>query len=267
MSLPAQHASDCIKRADMLLQENEFGRAMRALMATPNFSVDEGNDEVVRALFPPGPAAPPQSLKDLESIPPRISAADVERVLKRKSKRTTAGPSRVSYAIFKKSVAKDPLWSQAIAVISQAYLDGWFGSGANVPNLSATILTLLQKEAMSQSNATPRPLGVGECLFGVPRSIAASDSMRRIAPDHKDEYGLGIPDGTAKLFARVLQSQSANPDMVILKIDCSNAFNTIHRMAILEGIRRWAPELLSAFYVTYGKPTAANASHSRTAEG
>ena len=46
-----------------------------------------------------------------------------------------------------------------------------------------------------------------------------------------------------------------SPDTIILKIDCSNAFNTIHRTAILEGIRRWALELLSAFYVTYGRPS------------
>ena len=65
---PAQHASNCIQRAGTLLQENEFGRAMRALTATPNLSVDDGNDEVVRGLFPPGPATPPQSLRDLESI-------------------------------------------------------------------------------------------------------------------------------------------------------------------------------------------------------
>jgi len=100
-----------------------------------------------------------------------------------------------------------------------------------------------------------RPIAIGTSwyrLIGKSALNILGDSVgRKLAPL---QFAVGIPDGIS-IAAMILQHHRTNDENAILSIDLSNAFNSIRRTRILEGLRQYAPQLLPFFKWSYSGRT------------
>ena len=108
---------------------------------------------------------------------------------------------------------------------------------------------------------TYRPIGVGETIFRLlGRTVLAKigkDIGKKIAPH---QLAVGIPGGVeiaasiAGMLEAINESQPAeDPPFAMLSIDIRNAFNSIRRSYVLQGLRNYCPSLIPFFSVVYGE--------------
>ena len=250
----AEHANQCVERAGRELNAGHIGRANRQLLANPRFIPTESNEAMVRSLFPAG-EDPTPSADDGTALGPLLSVADVVQRIRSRSVRTAPGPAGINVRTLKELVSGgDDGWPELLTAFLQAYADGWFHACPQLLELiSTTDLTLIQKEATPTPNAKPRPIGVGDVLFNIPRAIIASHGLRALASDSSPDFGFAPSDGPGRLAACVMRSLSEG--RAIILVDCANAFNSIYRNAVAAGVRRHYPPALRAFCAKYGRPS------------
>jgi hypothetical protein len=92
------HIDKSIRKAQTELRAGYLSRANRALFASPPFVVTPENEPLVRGLFPPEPALPAAPIRSHTSTPRRLETKDVLGLIRKKSRRTGAGPSGTSIA-------------------------------------------------------------------------------------------------------------------------------------------------------------------------
>ncbi|CEM31462.1 unnamed protein product [Vitrella brassicaformis CCMP3155] len=71
------------------------------------------------------------------------------------------------------------------------------------------------------------------------------------------QYAVGVASGSKKLIAAVrtfLSAGESDKQRVLLSLDAKNAFNSMSRQAILEGVDRLIPDLTQYFLQWYGEP-------------
>ena len=115
---------------------------------------------------------------------------------------------------------------------------------------------LLSRAVLIPKNggAKYRPLGIGECWyrFGcrvIMRVVAHSVGLK-LAPL---QLGCGVASGCAIGAAQAICALQAAPETaVLIKTDFTNAFNSIPRRAIYEGLAKYCPGLLRWFRWAYG---------------
>ena len=105
-----------------------------------------------------------------------------------------------------------------------------------------------------------RPLAIGTAWYrfiGKAALAMLGDSVgRQLAPC---QLAVGIPDGIS-IGALLLQHVREDPDNAILSLDISNAFNSLRRNRILEGLRQYAPSLIPFYKWSYSLPTQVRSS-------
>ena len=103
-----------------------------------------------------------------------------------------------------------------------------------------------------------RPIAMGETIRRwVTRAIVQQKSDELEAALAPCQYAVGVASGSEKLIAAVrtfLSAGEADERRVLLSLDAKNAFNTMSRQAILEGVNRLFPDLTQYFLQWYGEP-------------
>ena len=120
---------------------------------------------------------------------------------------------------------------------------------------------VLQSEWQPQKKTWKfRPLAIGTSWYrfiGKAALALIGDSVgRQLAPC---QLAVGISDGIS-IGAQLLQHVREDPDNAILSLDISNAFNSIRRNRILEGLRKYAPSLIPFYKWSYSSPTQVRSS-------
>jgi hypothetical protein len=221
---------------------------MRTLLRDDPYVVDsEERESQVRTLFPPGPGLPAPSFADTAHAPPRFTDAQVNRLIKSKDALSAPGPSGQGYKALKALRKRSPAWVTALRIITQAIADGWFiGTVAEEP-IAACSLTLLRKP----TGTKPRPIGIGEVIVNLGRSVAASALLRELAHRFPDDFGLATSCGTEAAVARIRDVLGTNSRHIAILLDVSNAFGSVLRSAILEGARRYCPAAIPLLRSVY----------------
>jgi len=133
-----------------------------------------------------------------------------------------------------------------------------FGLAGSLPlhklwNVSKMILIPEWKAASSHWKY--RPIAIGASwyrLLGKSALYVIGDSVgRKLNPL---QFAVGIPDGIS-IAASLLQNFRNDDENAILSIDLSNAFNSIRRSKIYEGLKQFAPQLLPFFKWSYAEQT------------
>ena len=100
-----------------------------------------------------------------------------------------------------------------------------------------------------------RPIAIGTSWYrfiGKAALTMLGDSVgRQLAPC---QLAVGIPDGIS-IGALLLQHVRNDPENAILSLDISNAFNSLRRNRILEGLHQYAPSLVPFYKWSYATPT------------
>jgi hypothetical protein len=147
------------------------------------------------------------------------------------------------------------------AVLLIAFITHAIAGRMPFTSLWNTSRMVLLSEWQPQKNAWKfRPLAIGTAWYrfiGKAALAMLGDSVgRQLAPC---QLAVGISDGIS-IGALLLQYVRQNPENAILSLDISNAFNSIRRNRILEGLRQYAPSLIPFYKWSYSNPTQVRSS-------
>jgi hypothetical protein len=102
-------------------------------------------------------------------------------------------------------------------------------------------------------NGGLRPLCIGQAFYRMFARIAARAVRSLVVPSLSPmQLGTGVAGG-CEIASRMGQlALQSSQDMVIISIDCKNAFGSIHRKNLFDGIASTAPGLLKWLNWAYG---------------
>ena len=102
-----------------------------------------------------------------------------------------------------------------------------------------------------------RPIAIGFTLRRLTSKIANSFGVTRLAKYfHPRPLGVGTPGGCEAAIHAARRFLEAMPEgKVMVKLDFTNAFNSIHRMDMLQATRERLPELYSYVFSAYSLPS------------
>ena len=102
-----------------------------------------------------------------------------------------------------------------------------------------------------------RPIAIGDVF----RRLAAKLAVHKLQPRvsrylSPSQLGCGVPGGIEVAVHSARYSlMNAKEDSVFIKLDISNAFNTIDRRHVANCLKEVAPEMLPFFQLSYSKPS------------
>ena len=153
-------------------------------------------------------------------------------------------PQHLKDALLARSCDANGLFVVALTSLVNLILAG------NVPSSIQPILFGAAVTAFNKKEGGVRPIAVGETV----RRLSAKCATRAVKGRFSDAFspiqiGFGVPGG-AEAAAHASRGfvEKANPGDVMLKLDFSNAFNTMRRDHVAQCIREEVPELLPFFY-------------------
>ena len=139
-------------------------------------------------------------------------------------------------------------WLSGMAALATAI------TSAKVPAWYTTIISSTRLVGLSKPGQPNkrRPIGIGSTWLKVIDNailISLDDKIRSVLEPF--QYGLAKA-GPESLVQKINTTLAENKSWVVLKLDVTNAFNTIHRKVIFEQVRDLFPELLPYINMLYG---------------
>ena len=227
------------------------GAVRKARQAIASHGVLQLTDDIVhrlKLLYPVGPATLGMVDQSDSRLAPTIVLTDVDRFIASRSTATGGGLSGWCYDDWKKYMANATDNGKAALVnVLSDIVAGRIREADDV-----AMLMPLRGIAIAKPDGSPRPVGVGESLVQMAAGILAAlyrDQFRILIGNA--EFGVGARGGTEALAHAVRAFAQAG--MVIVKIDITNAFNTVHREAVLRAVRQ-IPGLAPFVFWRYRQP-------------
>ena len=200
---------------------------------------------------------------DLER-PLQVTTSDVASSITNLSIDRASGFSGWSNRLLKKLyLGSEPTHQQLIAEnyasIFNAILQG--RTSDHIRSYLTDVRLCLIPKSDNPLHPTYRPIGVGETIFRLlGRTILAKVGKTiggQIAPL---QLAVGIPGGVeiaaslAGMLDAINDSQPTDDSsFAMMSIDIRNAFNSIRRSHVLQGLRSYCPSLIPFFHLVYGK--------------
>ncbi|CAK9023307.1 Retrotransposable element SLACS 132 kDa protein (ORF2) [Includes: Reverse transcriptase] [Durusdinium trenchii] len=186
---------------------------------------------------------------------PEIAPELVSRFLRAFPKETAPGPWGLRIVYLKEACVaggSEALMTQLTAVVSLL-------SQGRAPAFVASVLAGAGLVALPKPNGGVRPIAVGEIL----RRLAGKYLMSLVREDAQSYFwpaqvGVAVPGGAEKAIhtVRAWRRRHWNsPHKVALKLDFSNAFNTVSRAAVLSAVSEHFPSLSRWATWCYQRPT------------
>jgi hypothetical protein len=222
------------------LSVNETAEAMRKL--NPKATV---RDDLNRNVAGDGAAeAERQATIDM-----KISKADLKLVIKRLETRSSHGSTGWTFKLIKSlcgNRSTNDLFNQLLVLFNRM-LKG------EISEEAAEILGFCRGTLIGKPDGTHRPICISCAvyrLFGKVASDALSRTVgEKLAPV---QLALGIRNG-CEIGARNANLVYHSDGRSLVKYDVKNAFNTIPREVVLDGLKRYCPELVKWFKLFYGR--------------
>ena len=247
-------AMNTTDRLQSLLEEQE-------VLPPATLTTDQAR-EILRSLNPraneldvlPDPSLDPPIEAPIVITPERIRAS-----LMSASSDSTSGVSGWTYAAMKSIVSwqermkRPPHFVNFLSYLATEMLAGTLLSSIRV------LMALNRAAILGKLDGGHRPLGIGDATGRVIcRAICHSQSEqlgKKLAPI---QLAVGVPGG-CEIAARIAQLQFDRRDddhQAFLTVDARNAFNSIRRRPIYEGLVTYCPSLIPLFRWLYGSPSA-----------
>lgn len=229
------------RRAKALIMVGEVSRAMKALRSGASLEAD---DETLAKLEALHPQATLPNWTPVPSTRPRftVTAQEVVIAAKRLPKGAAAGPSALSFEHLKATIVRPGSQdcAQEWANFIQAYANGELRFGELGLNawLSAKLI------ALDKGAGAVRPIAIGECVLRLVHSVIA----RKVSSELGDilrpvQMAIGTKNGTEAMIHSTRSYFQRYTHSAMLLTDVKNAFNTINRQAIIDGVDKYCPVL------------------------
>ena len=239
---PARTGSCLAARIHQLLRVGAVSRAARGITDQAAVAPDDAVHAALQALHPD---EPPPDLP-LQATPAAVLRREhLDAVMQRLPRGKAAGPSGWTYEHIRAVVSASDASAAAVQAFLNLLLSGAF---PHCPELLAARLIPLRKP-----NGGVRPIAIGEVWFrlaGICAMEACPGASRMLAPL---QLGVGVAGGAQCMGHAVAHALRTDPSAVALKVDWENAFNTVHRSAVLRAVANRAPSLLPFAAWSYGQ--------------
>lgn len=232
---------DPVKRAEKLVKRGKLGQAGRALAAQGKVALySEGVGSSLKSLHPVGELHPFGSTTGPSTgTPPEKDL--ISSCLRAFNKETSPGPSGWTVPLLQ-IVAQDPIVLTFLHSLTTSIVGGY---APGVQMLCTSRITpLLKKEEMGVAGGI-RPIAVGELIYrlalkAIVRKMVKREMMART------QFGVNTKGGVepvVRLIDRAVKGELGVEYRYVTSLDFKNAFNTLHRKMIVDGLRKHAPGL------------------------
>ncbi len=229
------------------------GKAKQAMLAQEPFDISTTiGEQRLRATYPQRTEAVHRPIGDEHRQPLQVTASEVCKFIKSRSPTTAGGKSGMAYALFQRLLKKaTPEMVQTLTDFIQRIINGKLTVGV------ATRLNELRGVAFKKPDSDkPRPIGIGEAFLQVASGLAASKLSEKVAGILGPTcVGVGIPDGPSVAAQSVRLALEKNPSWGVLKLDVTNAFNSVDRQAVLDVVAEKLPEIFEYAWSRYALPS------------
>ena len=249
-------------RLKYLLRHNCAGKATRLLEAyadkvqAADLSVEETRERT-RALFPPAQARL-DALPDADPVAalPHVSVESIQASFQSLPRQSANGMSSWTYDLIRQlGVDNTDLCRSMQAFLLEVFVKGKAGD----PRL----WTRSRGVVLQKPDGGLRPIAVGEAWTRFFARILASSFSGQLGSAFAPlQWGIGIPGGSeiaahiCSLFNAAMEEENeatvGRELLCIQQVDFENAFNSVGRRAIFDGLSEAAPGLTTYFRWSYG---------------
>ena len=251
-------------RVLQLIEEGQYSKAAKALVSEGVFQLDESVLAQLAEKHPQGTsyvpteAALPQAHSECRECLP-FDAASVLAAIRSFPRGTAPGASglRAQHlvdALESPSLAEDCQVVAVLAKVCSSLATGDVASDLAPWMAGAPIFPLKKKDKGI------RPIAVGEVMRRLVGKLwlGSSKIKEKYEPFLKDvgQLGVRVKNGADRIIMalRHWTNKPENLRHIVLKIDFSNAFNSVSRKAVAEAISKCCPALLPWFEFCYAEP-------------
>jgi len=234
-STPADDAR--FRAAKRLISKLVPSRAIKALLRQPLADIrDPTVQATLRSLHPPRkPGNDPEPLFDPDDAPEPIciTPQDIERMIKSFPRNSAPGPSGWTFEMIRDACANDELNKALFARLFTRIANGDIPAALTPYLLVAELIPACKAQGKGV-----RPIAIGEAFY---RAVC-SHVVALVAPAVSKQLlplqlGVAVKAGAEVAVHRV--QALLEQGLSTLKVDCTNAFNSIHRRAIFESARNF----------------------------
>ena len=243
-----------VERAEKLVREGQFSKALQALMSAPSKLKDAATRMALELLHPKRHQGP----RPVQGPAGPYTAITVEEALKAlRSFRTGSSPGALQIRIefIREAADADPsggFLKNFVAMLNVLQ------RGAAPPCIRASFAGAALS-ALEKKDGGTRPIAAGESLRRVIGKVLCARVKGKAATFFAPlQFGVACSHGTERIVHRARrfwESCGDRNDVCMVKWDFRNAFNSIARSEILALVAREFPELSTWVWWTYGEST------------
>ena len=236
---------------EAFVQDSLMGKAVGRVCQVASLAVGQVAYEALGTLFPRDGQlpAPPPTLGPLAPELRERLLAEAHKQLKRWPARAAAGQSGSRFEHWG-AVTLDTVSWEATAQVVVMFALGECSQDFLRAHLGARVF------ALRKPNGKLRPVACGSVLRRLAARAACAafrEDIRRGCGER--QYAVGRRAGCEQVHKAVSALACAAPQDVVLKFDCSNAFNTMPRQLIADAVLASAPGLAHIVFAWLSQPT------------
>ena len=254
---PADEMATMSRRVASKLADCDTRGALRALTSDDSFAPP--TDDIIKRLHEKHPE-PPADLRDLptpddDAVPLVATEAEVMKAIKSFPPSSSAGldgirPAHLRSLLSKHTAEAGTRLLTALTALTNVALSGRLPDCATPAFFGASLIALRKKDGGL------RPIAVGSVYRRIAAKIAATAVSGRIGAELRPvQLGVATRNGceaavhAVRTYAQ--ECQATDGSRVLVKLDVSNAFNSVRRDAMLETVRARAPAIYPLVWQGY----------------
>ena len=251
-----------VHRVQSKCADGDVRAALRLLTSDDAFC--QPSAELVSALQDKHPPAPPNTVMPAASLVDagmclQVEEADVLQAIQSMPSGSSGGLDGVRPIHLQQLVGRHTAQSGCRLLTSLTKLSNLLLRG-NIPIFARDAMFGASLCALNKKAGGIRPIAVGSVYRRLASKIAAGHAARALASDFAPvQLGVGIKNGCeAAVHATRSFLSSADflgPGSALIKIDVKNAFNSLHRDAMLTQVKDRCPSIYSLAHLAYRAPS------------
>ena len=218
-------------------------------------------EEVLSNLTPLHPRGDPPREVPLPAVPlysrESVTVAAIRRIVKRSCKETAPGPDKWTQELLNAALTHSASFAESFRCFIIDICN------ASIPGETIGALALSTLLGINKDDGGTRPLAMGETFLKIADTVALEREQKNLAAaNNVNQKGTGAPNGGESIIhaARDFAENGTRPHSSIISgenrlqfnLDYRNAFNSITRDAMLDGILDYNIEgLLGTYKVAY----------------
>ena len=254
---PVDEMTAMSRRVTSKLTDGDTRGALRALTSDDSFA--SPTDDVIQKMREKHPE-PPTDLRDVEppddeAVPLTATKADIMKAVNSFPPSSSAGldgirPTHLRSLLSRSTAEAGVRLLTALTALTNLALSGCLPQCAVPAFFGASLIALRKKDGGL------RPIAVGSVYRRIAAKVAAAAVSRQIGDQLRPiQLGVATKNGCEAAVHAVRaythEYEATDEDRILVKLDVSNAFNSVRRDAMLEAVQTRAPAIYPLVWQGY----------------